>query len=270
MDFVTGLPCTPRKCDAIWVIVDRFTKSTHFIMVRMNLSLEALADLYIQEVIRLHGVLASIVSDRDPRFTARFWKTLHKALGTKLNLSTTFHPQSDGKSERVIQVLEDMLRACIIDFGKNWEKSLPLVEFAYNNSYQSSIQMAPFEALYRRKCLMPLCWFKLGDNKVLGPQLLRETEEQVQIIHSRLKQAFDRQKSYTDQKRRDIQYEVGDKAFLKVSPWKKVFWFGKRGKLSPRFIEPFEVIERIGHVTYRLALPSEFDKIHNVFHVSML
>ncbi|GMI84444.1 hypothetical protein HRI_002113700 [Hibiscus trionum] len=270
MDFVTGLPCSPRKYDAIWVIVDRFTKSAHFIPIRINYSLETLANLYIQEIIRLHGIPISIVSDRDPRFTSRFWKTLQRAMGTKLNLSTAFHPQSDGQSERVIQILEDMLRACIIDFGKNWEKSLPLVEFAYNNSYQSSIQMAPFEALYGRKCITPLCWSELGENKVLGPQLLRETEEKVQIIHSRLKQAFDRQKTYADLKRRDIQHNVGDKVFLKVSPWKKVFRFGKRGKLSPRFIGPFEITERIGPVAYRLSLPSEFDKIHNVFHVSML
>ena len=189
---------------------------------------------------------------------------------TRVHLSTAFHPQTDGQSERVIQVLEDMLRACIVDFGKNWEKSLPLVEFAYNNSYQASIQMAPFEALYGRRCGTPLCWSELGESKVLGPQLLRETEEQVKIIHARLKQAFDRQKSYADLKRRDVQHSVGDKVFLKVSPWKKIFRFGKRGKLIPRFIGPFEVIERIGPVAYRLALPAEFDRIHNVFHVSML
>ncbi|GMJ13693.1 hypothetical protein HRI_005038600 [Hibiscus trionum] len=270
MDFVSGLPPTPKKNNAIWVIVDRFTKSAHFLPVRMDFSLSKLAELYINEVIRLHGVPTSIISDRDPRFASRFWRTLQEALGTRVHLSTAFHPQTDGQSERVIQILEDMLRACIIDFGKNWEKSLPLVEFSYNNSYQSSIQMAPFEALYGRKCRTPLCWSELGENKVLGPQLLRETEEKVQIIHSRLKQAFDRQKAYADLKRRDIQHNVGDKVFLKVSPWKKVFRFGKRGKLSPRFIGPFEITERIGPVTYRLALPSEFDKIHNVFHVSML
>ncbi|KAL4388250.1 hypothetical protein GQ457_09G016270 [Hibiscus cannabinus] len=242
MDFVTGLPITPRKNDAVWVIVDRFTKSAHFIPVRVNLSSDILAELYIRE----------------------------KALGTRVNLSTAFHPQTNGQSERVIQILEDMLRACVIDFGRNWEKSIPLVEFAYNNSYQTSIQMAPFEALYGRRCRTPVCWSELGENKVLGPQLLKETEEQVQVIHNRLKQAFDRQKAYADTKRRDIQYSVSDRVFLKVSPWKKVLRFGKKGKLSPRYIGPFEVIERIGPVAYRLALPPEFDKIHNVFHVSIL
>ncbi|KAK9003922.1 hypothetical protein V6N11_018816 [Hibiscus sabdariffa] len=130
--------------------------------------------------------------------------------------------------------------------------------------------MAPFEALYGRRCRTPLCWSKLGENKVLGPQMTQDTEKQVQIIHDRLKQVFDRQKAYADTKRRDIRHEVGDKVFLKVSPWKKVLRFGKKGKLSPRYIGPFEVLEKVGHVAYGLALPPEFDKIHNVFHVSML
>ncbi|KAK8540302.1 hypothetical protein V6N12_046589 [Hibiscus sabdariffa] len=222
------------------------------------------------ERITMDFVTVSIVCDRDPIFTSRFWKSLQKSLGTRLNLSTAFHPQTDGQSERVIQILEDMLRACVIDFGRNWEKSIPLVEFAYNNSYQSSIQMAPFEALYGRRCRTPLCWSELGESKVLGPQMIQDTEKQVRVIHDRLKQAFDRQKAYADTKQRDIRHEVGDRVFLKVSPWKKVLRFGKRGKLSTRYIGPFEVLEKVGPVAYRLALPPEFDKIHNVFHVSML
>ncbi|KAL4278846.1 hypothetical protein GQ457_03G022460 [Hibiscus cannabinus] len=130
--------------------------------------------------------------------------------------------------------------------------------------------MAPFEALYDRRCRTPLCWSELGENKVLGPHLLRQNEEQVHVIHDRLKQAFDRQKTYADTKRRDIQYDIGDKVFLMVSHLKKVFRFGRKGKLSPRFIGPFGITERVGPVAYRLALSSEFDKIHNVFHVSML
>ncbi|KAL4368757.1 hypothetical protein GQ457_05G021250 [Hibiscus cannabinus] len=163
-----------------------------------------------------------------------------------------------------------MLRACVINFGKNWEKSIPLVEFAYNNCYQTSIQMAPIEALYGRRCRSPICWSELGENKVLGPQMIQDTEKQVQIIHDRLKPDFDRQKAYADSKRRYIRYEFRDKVFLKVSPWNKVLRFGKKGKLSPRYIGPIEVIEKVGSVAYRLALPPEFDKIHNVFHVSML
>ncbi|KAL4296010.1 hypothetical protein GQ457_12G015510 [Hibiscus cannabinus] len=235
MDFVTVLSITPKKNDSVWVIVDRLTKSKHFILVRVNMSSDILAELYIQEVIRLHGVPVSIVCDQDPKFTSQFWKSLQKSLGTRLNLSTAFHPQTDGQSESVIQILEDMLRACVIDFGKNWERSIPLVEFPYNNSYQSSIQMATFEALYGTRCRTPLCWSELGENKVLGPQMIQDTEKQV-----------------------------------RVSPWKKVLRFGKKGKLSPQYIGPFEVLEKVGIVAYRLALSPEFDKVHNVFHVSML
>ncbi|KAK8708458.1 hypothetical protein V6N13_059498 [Hibiscus sabdariffa] len=237
--------------DEIWKyekIIGRLTKCTHFILVHANLSSDILAEFYIREVISLHGIPTSIVSDRYPKFISRFWKSLQKALGTKVHLSTAFYPQDDGQSERIIQVPEDALRACVIDFGKIWEKSLPLVEFAYNNSYQASIQMAPFEALYGRRCRTPLCWSELGENKGLGPQMLRDTEEKVQIIHGILKQAFDRQKAYADLRRRYIQYEVGDKVFLKVSPWKKVFRFRKKGKLSPRYIGPFEILEKVSSV----------------------
>jgi hypothetical protein len=139
MDFVCGLPRTSTNHDAIWVVVDRLTKSTHFISIRMNYSLDKLVEIYVNEIVRLHGVPVSIVSDRDPRFTSRFWGSLQKALGTKLNFSTAFHPQTDGQSERTIQILEDMLRACVLDFKGSWIDHLNLVEFAYNNSYQASI-----------------------------------------------------------------------------------------------------------------------------------
>ncbi|KAG8491589.1 hypothetical protein CXB51_014771 [Gossypium anomalum] len=270
MDFVTGLPFTPRKKDVIWVVIDKLTKSAHFIPVRMDYSLDKLAELYISEIVRLHGVPLSIISDRDPRFTSRFWKKLQKALGTKLSFSTAFHPQIDGQSERFIQVLEDMLRCCVLEFQGSWEKYLPLVEFAYNNSYQSSLKMAPYEALYGRKCHTPLYWTELKENQIYGVDLVKETEEKVKIIRDCLKASSDRQKSYADLKRKEIEYQVGDKFFLKVSPWKKVLRFGKKGKLSPRFTGPFEVIERVGPLAYRLALPIELEKIHNVFHVSML
>ena len=157
MDFVTHLPRTPRRHDAVWVIVDRLTKSTHFLTVQMTFTMEEFCRLYVREIVRLHGVSVSIVSDRDPRFMACFWKSFQNAMGTQLLMSTAFHPQTDGQSERTIQVLEDMLRACILDFKGSWEDHLPLVEFAYNNSYQASIQMAPNEALYGRPCRSPIC-----------------------------------------------------------------------------------------------------------------
>ena len=148
----------PLSTDAaVWVIVDRFTKSAHFLAVRMTFSLERFCRLYIREIVRLHRVPISIVSDRDPSFTMHFWKSFQKAMGTRLTMSTAFHPQTDGESERTIQVLKNMLRACVLDHKGSWEKNLPLVEFAYNNNYQASIQMAPYEALYGRPCRLPLC-----------------------------------------------------------------------------------------------------------------
>ena len=195
---------------------------------------------------------------------------MQEALGTRLNFSTAFHPQTDEQSERVIQILEDMLRSCVIDYEGSWDRHIPLVEFVYNNSFQLSIRMTPYEALYERKCRTPLCWTELSKNKVIGPDLIQETEENVKMIRGRLKVANDRQKSYADMKRKDIRYEIGEKVFLKVSPWKKVMRFGKKGKLNPRFIGPYEVIEKVGPVAYKLALPSELEKIHSVFHVSML
>ena len=201
--------------------------------------------------------LLSIVSDCDPRFTSRFWKELQSAFGTRLNFSTAFHPQTDGQSERVIHVLEDMLRGCVLDFSGSWDRYIPLMEFAYNNSYQSSISMAPYEALYGRRCRTPMCWIRMNEHKIIGPELVKYTEEKVQIIQQRLKAVCDRQMSYANLKIKDIVYEVGDKVLLKVSPWKKVLRFGRKGKLSPRFISPYEILKRVGPVAYRLALPLE-------------
>ncbi|KAG4207923.1 hypothetical protein ERO13_A03G100150v2 [Gossypium hirsutum] len=176
MDFVSGLPLSPRKKDAIWIVVDRLTKSAHFIPVRSDYSLDKLAELYISDIVRLHGVPLSIVLDRDPRFISRFWKKLQYALGTKLHFSTAFHPQTDSQSEWIMQILEDMLRCCILEFEGTWEQYLPLIEFAYNNSFQSSIKMAPYEALYGRKCRTPLYWTELSENKFHRVDLIKETE----------------------------------------------------------------------------------------------
>ena len=158
MDFVTGLPRSPRGHDALWVIVDRLTKCAHFLPFSVGQSTESLADMYIRKIVRLYGVPESIVSDRDTRFTSQYWSSLQECLDSRLNFSTAFHPQTDGQSERTIQTLEDMLRACIFDFGGSWEDHLHLVEFSYNNSFQASIKMAPYEALYGRKCRSPVYW----------------------------------------------------------------------------------------------------------------
>ena len=210
------------------------------------------------------------MSNRDPRFTAHFWKSFQKAMGTWLTMSTTFHPQTDGQSEMTIQVLEDMLRACVLDHKGSWEERLPLVEFAYNNSYQASIQMAPYEALYGRPCMSPLCWTEMGESSITGPDLIRDTSEKVSLIRQRLLTAKIWQKSYADVRCRPLEFEVRDHVFLKVMPKRGVVWFGKRGKLSPRFIGPFEILERIGIVAYRLDLPPSMSCVHEVFHVSML
>ena len=195
IDFVTGLPRTQRQHDAIWVIVDRLTKSAYFLPINVEDSLEKLAQLYVDEILRLHGVPVSIVSDRDPRFTSRFWPSLQAALGTRLHFSTAFHPQTDGQSERTIQTLEDMLRACVMEFKGSWDTHLALMEFAYNNSYQANIEMAPFEALYGRKCRTPVCWDKVGERRLVGPELVPITSEKVKVVRDNLKIARDRQKS---------------------------------------------------------------------------
>ena len=263
MDFVTHFPWTSRKHDAIWVIVDRLTKSAHFLAVRMTFTLEEFCRLYIWEIVRLHGIPVSIVSDRGPRFTVQFWKSFQKAMGTQLSMSTAFHPQTDGQSERTIQILEDMLRACVLDLKGSWEEHLPLVEFAYNNSYRASIQMAPI-------CRSPICWTKVGESSITGLDLIRDTSEKVGMIRKRLLTTQSRQKSYADIRRRPLEFEAGDHVFLKVMPKRGVIRFEKRGNLSPRYIGPFEVLERVGAVVYWLALPPSLSSVHEVFHVSML
>jgi transposase InsO family protein len=150
MDFVCGLPKGKKGNDAIWVIIDRLTKSALFLPMKMIDSVDKVVQLYINEVVRLYGVPVSIVLDRDTRFTSRSWPSIQRALGTSLNMSTTFHPQTNGQTKRTIQILEDLLRACVLEFGGNWEDHLPLMEFIYNNRYQATIRMAPYEALYGR------------------------------------------------------------------------------------------------------------------------
>ena len=169
MDFVTGLPKTQGQKDAIWVVIDRLTKSAHVIAIKMTWGVQKLAEVFVAEIIRLHGTPKTIVSDRDGRFMSGFWKELHKAMGTELRFSTAFHPQTDGQSERTIQTLEDMLRSCVLDRPTGWEQSLSLIEFTYNNSWHSTIKMAPFEALYGRKCRSPICWDEASDKILVTP-----------------------------------------------------------------------------------------------------
>ncbi|GJZ70281.1 putative reverse transcriptase domain-containing protein [Tanacetum coccineum] len=220
MDFVTKLLKMQSGNDTIWVIVDRLTKSAHFLPMRETDPMDKLARLYLKDVVTRHGIPVSIICDRDPRFTSNFWKSFQKAMGTWLDMSTTYHPKTDGQSERTIQTLEDMLRACVIDFGNGWEGHLPLIEFSYNNSYHASIKAAPFEALYGWKCRSPVCWAEVGDAQLTGPELIHETTEKIVQIKQRIQAARDRQKSYADVRRKPLEFQVGGRVMLKVSPWK--------------------------------------------------
>nr|GEW35942.1 putative reverse transcriptase domain-containing protein [Tanacetum cinerariifolium] len=242
MDFVTRLPKSSQGYDTIWVIVDRLTKSAIFTPIRETDPIDTLARIYLKEVVTRHGIPVSIISDRDPRFASNFWRSLQNALGTRLDMSTAYHPETDGQSERTIQTLEDMLRACAIDFGKGWVNHLSLVEFSYNNSYHA-----------------------IGDAQILSPELIQETTEKIVQIKQRMQVARDRQKSYADLKRKPMEFQVGDKVMLKVLPWKGVVRFGKRGKLNPRYVGPFKVLERVGDVAYKLDLPEELSRVHNMF-----
>ncbi|GJS80887.1 putative reverse transcriptase domain-containing protein [Tanacetum coccineum] len=186
-------------------------------------------------------------------------QSFSKCLGTQLDMSTAYHPETDGQSERTIQTLKDMLRACVIDFGKGWERHLPLVEFSYNNSYHASIKAAPFEALYGRKCRSPVCWAEVGDVQLTGPEIIHETTEKIVQIRQCLQAARDRQRSYANIRRKPLEFQVGDRVMLKVSPRKGVIRFGKRG-----------ILKRIGLVAYKLELPEELSNVHNTFHISNL
>ncbi|KAJ9558505.1 hypothetical protein OSB04_013119 [Centaurea solstitialis] len=263
MDLITKLSRTPRKFDAIWVIVDRLTKSAHFLAIRESYTSEQLAELYVKEVVRRHGVPVSIISDRDTRFTSRFWERFHADMDTRLHFSTAYHPQTDGQSERTIQTLEDMLRACVLDFGGSWDTYLPLAEFSYNNSYHSSIGMPPYEMLYGRRCRTPICWGEVGQRVLGSTEVVQQTTEGSE--------------SGCGPPRADRRATLisgdqtwSDRVLLKVSPWKGVIRFRKRGKLGPRYIGPFTVLARVGKVAYRLELPEVLGQIHDTFHVSQL
>ncbi|GJU20273.1 putative reverse transcriptase domain-containing protein [Tanacetum coccineum] len=217
MDFITKLPRTLSGYDTIWVIIDRLTKSTHFLPMRENDPMDKLTRLYMKEVATRHGILVSIIYDRDGRFTSQFW------------------------SERTIQTLEDMLHACMIDFGNGWDRHLLLNEFLYNNSYHTSIKVAPFEALYGHKCRSPVCWAEFEDTQLTGPEIIHETTDKNFQIKQRLQAARDRQKSYADVRRKPLEFQVGDK-----------------------------VLEKVGTVAYRLELPQQLSRVHSMFHISNL
>jgi hypothetical protein len=270
MDFIVGLPMTQSRYDSIWVIVDCLTKVAHFIPVKTTYSGHQLAELYMTRIVCLHGVPKIIVSDRGTQFTSKFWERLHESMDTRLNFSSAYHPQTEGQTERINQVLEDMLREFALNYSRSWDKSLPYAEFSYNNSYQESLKMAPFEMLYGRRCRTPLFWNETGECQVFGPDVLQEAERQARLVRENLKIAQSRQKSYADNRRRDLSFEVGDFVYLKVSPMRGMRHFKVRGKLAPRFMGPFKILEKRGEVAYQLELPPQLSDVHPVFHVSQL
>ncbi|GJR23838.1 putative reverse transcriptase domain-containing protein [Tanacetum coccineum] len=221
MDFIMKLPRSKSGHDTIWIVAR-------------------------------HAVLMSIILDRDGRFTSRFWQTLQKAVGTRLDMSTAYHPQTDGQSERTIQTLEDMLGACVIDFSGSWDVHLPLDEFSYNNSYHLSIRCAPFEALYGRKCRSPVMWAEIGESRLIEPELVQETTDKVVLIKEKLKVARDRQKSYVNNRRKPWSLRLGSSVTKVDSPWKGHGYI---------WVRP---------VAYRLRLPEELSSVYDIFHVSNL
>jgi hypothetical protein len=186
IDFIVGLPRTQSGYDSIWVIVDRLTKVPHFIPVKATHSGPQLAELYMWRIVCLHGVPKKIVSDRGTQFTSKFWERLHETLDTQLCFSSSYHPQTNGQTERVNQILEDMVRACALQYERSWDKSLPHAKFSYNNSYHESLKMAPFEMLYGRRCRTPLFWGGTGERKVFGPDILQDAEKQVHMVRKNL------------------------------------------------------------------------------------
>ncbi|GKD66198.1 putative reverse transcriptase domain-containing protein, partial [Tanacetum coccineum] len=233
MDFVNKLHRTSSGHDTIWVIMDRLTKYDYFLPMCEDFKMDRLARLYLNEIVARHGVPILIISDHDSRFTSRLWQSMQEALGTRLDISTAYHPQTDGQSERTIQTLDDMLRAYILDFGGSCYVHLPLFEFSYKNSYHASVRCALFEALYGRKCCSPIMWAEVGEGQLIGPELVQETTEKISQIKDRLKATHDLQKS--------------------------VVRFGI-----------IEIIEKVDPVAYRLNFLEELNGVHDTFHVSNL
>ncbi|WVZ93662.1 LOW QUALITY PROTEIN: hypothetical protein U9M48_039627 [Paspalum notatum var. saurae] len=247
MDFIVGLPRTQSGFDSIWVVVDRLTKVAHFIPVKTTYSGAKLAELYMSNCVFAWGTKEDCVRSWNSHIIHDRWA-----------------------DRRTNQILEDMLRACAIQYGTSWDKSLPYAEFSYNNSYQASIKMSPFQALYGRRCRTPLHWDQPGEKQLFGPGIIEDAERQVRMIRENLRIAQTRQKSYADNRRRDLEFAVGEYVYLKVSPIRGLPRFKVKGKLAPRYIGPFKIIDRKGEVAYQLEFPDRLSGVHNVFHISQL
>jgi hypothetical protein len=267
--FITKLTKITRQHDSIMIVVDKLTKDAHFVPVKMTHTTTNIVEIYMREIARLHGIPKAIVLDRDMKFTSNLWRGLFKGFGMNLNFSATYHPWSDGKIERINQVIEDMLRMYVMDKPSKWEDHLHLVDFSYNNGYQDSLNMSPFEALYGRKCNTPVIWDNLTDIIVFGPELIKDMEDQMVKIKQNLKATQNRHKRYVDKSRTNREFKVGEHVLLKVKPKKSSLKLGSCTKLAARFCGPFEILDRIRPVAYMLALPYSMNA-HNVFHVFLL
>jgi hypothetical protein len=270
MDFIVGLARTRAGYNSIWVVVDRLTKSAHFIPVKTSYNSAILAERYMSRIVCLHGVPKKIISDRGTQFTSHFWQQLHEALGTHLNFSSAYHPQTNGQTERTNQILKDMLRACALQDQSGWDKRLPYAEFSYNNSYQASLKMSPFSTLYGRSCRTSLQWDQPEEKQVFGPDIWLKAEENIKMVRENLKITQSRQQSYADTRRRELSFEVGDFVYLKVSLIRGVRIFGVKGKLAPRYVGLYQILAKHGEVAYQLSLPEDLSAMHDVFHVSQL
>ena len=269
MDFIVGLPRTSRGHDAIWVIVDRLTKMCKFIPTKTTVKTPELARLFIEHVYKLYGLPASIISDRDRKFDNHFWRAVFNKLETTLNLSTADHPQTDGQTERVNQVLEDMLRAYVSKKQTNWEDYLPIMEFAYNSAKHVTTGFSPFMLMYGYQPRSPMTVGLATEKVQQAKEFLQEHFDMLRLARQNVQQAQDRYKKYANEHRRLVSFEEGDRVFLKVPEHSQSLKTGIVAKLSPRYCGPFTILKRIGQVAYKLALP-EHSKVHPVFHVSRL
>jgi hypothetical protein len=211
-----------------------------------------------------------IISGRGSQFVTRFWEQLHASLGAHLIHSSTYHPQTDDQTERVNQILGDMLRAYVIEYLGSWDNNLSWTEFSYNNSYQESLKMAPFEVIYRRRCRTLLNWIEPGEKMIFRPGLVEEAETTISRIQDNLRVVKSRQESYVNKRRRPLEFAVEDHVYLKVLPMKSMKRFGMKGKLAPRYIRPFPILGRCGNVAYKLGLPPSLTGVHDIFHVLQL
>jgi hypothetical protein len=252
------------------VIVDRLSKSAHFIPIHTHYDARKYAEIYIARVLCLHGVPKTIISDRGSQFVARFWEQLHVSLRTHLIHSLAYHPQMDGQTERVNQILEDMLRACVLQHQEIWDQNLPWAKFSCNNSYQESLKMAPFKVLYGHRCRTPLNWIEPGEKVIFGLDHVKEAEATIHHIQDNLKVVKLRQETYVNKRCRHLEFKVGNHVYLRVSPMKGMKKFGVKGKLAPRYIGPFPILEKCGTVAYKLDLPQSLAGVHGIFHVSQL